>query len=63
MGEPEAIVDPKPILVEECSNSHHCHPFKDKLASCTARFEAGGGRKDESCVEEFFDLMVFCVLI
>lgn len=45
----------------ECAESHHCHPLKTKLETCTAVIEGGRGREGETCVEEFFDLMVcFC---
>ncbi|KAJ3312655.1 hypothetical protein HDV04_002797 [Boothiomyces sp. JEL0838] len=50
------IVDQKPIIEEECKESHHCHPFNEKLAKCTARVE-GGDAGEETCVEEFMDLM------
>ncbi|KAI8898131.1 hypothetical protein BC833DRAFT_590887 [Globomyces pollinis-pini] len=49
--------DPKPLIEEECRESHHCHPFAEKLATCTARVE-GGEAGSETCVEEFFDMMV-----
>ncbi len=43
---------------KECAESHHCQPLKAKLESCTAVIEGGQGREGETCVEEFFDLMV-----
>ena len=40
----------------ECEE-HHCPSFKEKFEACQSRVsEAEGG--EESCVEEFFDLMV-----
>ncbi|EGF81161.1 hypothetical protein BATDEDRAFT_87827 [Batrachochytrium dendrobatidis JAM81] len=56
MDEKAGVEDPKPIIEEECAESHHCHPFKNLFDSCTARVE-GGEAGDETCVEEFFDLM------
>ncbi|KAJ3299965.1 hypothetical protein HK104_005662 [Borealophlyctis nickersoniae] len=56
MAEENLVVDPKPIIEEECANDHHCHGFKVKLDACTARVE-GGDAGEETCVEEFFDLM------
>ncbi|KAH6567973.1 hypothetical protein BASA50_001137 [Batrachochytrium salamandrivorans] len=54
--------DPKPIIEAECAESHHCHSFKNLLDSCTARVE-GGEAGDETCVEEFFDLMADLTLL
>ncbi|TPX69637.1 hypothetical protein SpCBS45565_g02283 [Spizellomyces sp. 'palustris'] len=48
--------DPKPKIETECAKSHHCGPFKAKLDACTDRVE-GGEAGEETCVEEFFDLM------
>ncbi|KAJ3056685.1 hypothetical protein HK097_005086 [Rhizophlyctis rosea] len=55
MSEIEAaeIVDPKPAIEE---GNHHCHSFKEKFDKCQARVE-GGDAGEETCVEEFFDLM------
>lgn len=44
----------------ECKQSHHCHPFLEKLEQCTTRVE-GDENTDETCVEEFFDLMVLYI--
>ncbi|KAI8809418.1 hypothetical protein BJ742DRAFT_676876, partial [Cladochytrium replicatum] len=40
----------------ECTE-HHCSSFKVKLDACTERVE-GNPETEETCVEEFFDLMV-----
>ena len=45
-------------MFKECAESHHCHGYKAKLDSCTAKIEGGQGHEGETCVEEFFDLMV-----
>ncbi|KAI8824828.1 uncharacterized protein EV422DRAFT_478806, partial [Fimicolochytrium jonesii] len=49
--------DPKPAIDEACAQSHHCHGLKARFDACTAKLEAGNGAQDETCVEEFFDLM------
>ncbi|RKP00653.1 hypothetical protein CXG81DRAFT_12958, partial [Caulochytrium protostelioides] len=46
----------KSFIRAECANSHHCKPFKNLFDACQARVEAGE-IEDETCVEEFFDLM------
>ncbi|KND03107.1 hypothetical protein SpCBS45565_g07695 [Spizellomyces sp. 'palustris'] len=48
--------DPKPQIEADCAEGHHCHSLKAKLDACTARVE-GGDAGEETCVEEFFDLM------
>ncbi|KAI8803509.1 hypothetical protein BJ742DRAFT_714130 [Cladochytrium replicatum] len=45
----------------ECTE-HHCSSFKVKLDACTERVE-GNPETEETCVEEFFDLMVKCFSI
>ncbi|KAJ3126211.1 hypothetical protein HK098_007767 [Nowakowskiella sp. JEL0407] len=52
----DEIVDPFEALKEECTESHHCEPFKVKLEKCTERVEGNPGT-EETCVEEFFDQM------
>ena len=42
-------------LCSECAE-HHCPDFKSKLDACTKRVTEEGA--EETCVEEFFDLMV-----
>ncbi|TPX45003.1 hypothetical protein SeMB42_g04139 [Synchytrium endobioticum] len=47
--------DPKPGIEKECEE-HHCPSLKGKFESCQARVSETEGT-EESCVEEFFDLM------
>ncbi|KAJ3088985.1 hypothetical protein HK102_007461 [Quaeritorhiza haematococci] len=47
---------PRPFATTECEQSH-CTSFREKLDACAAKVEAGEGHPDETCVEEFFDMM------
>ncbi|KAI9100684.1 ubiquinol-cytochrome C reductase hinge domain-containing protein [Phlyctochytrium arcticum] len=49
--------DPKPEIEAKCAEGHHCHSFKARLDRCSEKIEAGNGAEEETCVEEFFDLM------
>ncbi|KAJ3218251.1 hypothetical protein HK099_005124 [Clydaea vesicula] len=53
----EEVVDPMPLIQEDCKNSHHCHSIKDKFEECNIRVTNADGSTEETCVEEFFDLM------
>lgn len=56
--EQEEPEDQKEKFEAECAQTSECRPVKARLDSCTERVTgAAEGTTDETCVEEFFDLM------
>jgi hypothetical protein len=47
--------DPYPAIRESCA-THHCPSYAAKLNECSDRVNAAE-KTEETCVEEFFDLM------
>jgi ubiquinol-cytochrome c reductase subunit 6 len=56
MSAEEEIVDPKPIIEEACKQSAECSRLVTRMDTCAERV-AKDDKTEETCVEEFFDLM------
>lgn len=54
--EDEDPVDAKPEIEEACKNSAECAPAKARYDTCAERV-AQNPDDEETCVEEFFDVM------
>ncbi|KAL3895329.1 MAG: hypothetical protein SGCHY_004766 [Lobulomycetales sp.] len=52
----DEVEDPYPTIRQECQE-HHCPAYAVKLNECSERVSQAAGSTEETCVEEFFDLM------